>query len=250
MINRWYQYLTKRYTQREWTFMNYGFAHLNGEEKLPLHLSDEADRYCIQLYHHVAAPTNILNKDILEVGSGRGGGCFYIARYLKPKSIVGIDFSRNAIDWCNRIYSVPNLSFQVGDAMKIPFPDRSFDVVINVESSHCYQSMHGFIREAMRVLRPGGFFSWTDILWTRCMDKINHHFRHSGLRAIKEWDITPSVLRALALDHDQKLHTIRNLAPRFMWKFLKEFTAVPGTKVYKSLENRKRLYLSKIFQKV
>jgi ubiquinone/menaquinone biosynthesis C-methylase UbiE len=250
LINRWYQHLTARYTQREWTFMNYGYAHLNGEKKLALLTSDEADRYCIQLYHHVAAPANIFNKDVLEVGSGRGGGCFYLARYLKPKSIVGIDFSRNAVDLCNRMYSQPNLSFRVGDAMKIPFPDRSFDAVINVESSHCYQSMNDFIRETVRVLRPGGFFSWTDILWKRCLDRTNRHFRDSGLRAIREWDITSSVLRALKLDHDGKLNTIKCLAPKFMHKMIREFAAVKGTRVYKSLENRKRIYLSKVFQKV
>jgi len=250
LINRWYQYLTARYTQCEWTFMNYGYAHVNGEDKLPLLTKDEADRYCIQLYHHVVLPANILNKEVLEVGSGRGGGCSYLARYLKPKSIVGIDFSSNAVDLCNRMYSQPNLSFRIGDAMKIPFPNRSFDVVINVESSHCYHSMKNFIREVIRVLRPGGFFSWTDIIWKRSIDKINRHFRNSGLRAIREWDITSSVLHALELNHDEKLNTIQCLTPKFTHKIIREFAAVKGTRIYKSLENRKRIYLSKVYQKI
>ncbi|MBN2620695.1 class I SAM-dependent methyltransferase [candidate division WOR-3 bacterium] len=250
LINRWYQYLTARYTQREWTFMNYGYAHLNGEKKLALHTRDEADRHCIQLYHHVTAPANVLDKKILEIGSGRGGGASYLARYLKPKSIVGIDLSSNAVDLCNRMYSQPNLSFQTGDAMKIPFPDRSFDVVINVESSHCYQSMKDFIREVIRVLRPGGFFSWADILWKRSIEKTTRHFRNPGLRSIREWNITPSVLHALKLDHDRKLNTIKCLAPKFTHKMICEFAAVKGTKTYKSLKDQRRIYLSKIFQKV
>ncbi len=249
LIKRWYQYLANRYRQPEWTFMNYGYAHLNGEEDLPLLSRDEADRYSIQLYHHVASPANVANKDVLEIGSGRGGGCSYIARYLRPKSIVGMDFSRNAVIRCRRLHSQPNLSFRIGDAMKIPFPDQSFDAVINVESSHCYYSFSGFINEVIRVLRPGGFLSWTDILWRHHEDKINWHFRNSGLYKIRDLDITPSVLRALDMDHDHKLRMIRSLAPRFLWKFLKEFTAVKGTKVYESLEKGKRIYLSKIFQK-
>jgi len=230
--------------------MNYGYAHLNGEDNLVLQARDEADRHCIQLYHHVTAPVNILNKTVLEVGSGRGGGCSYLARYLKPKSIVGIDFSSNAVDMCNRLHSQPNLSFRIGNAMKIPFPNQSFDAVINVESSHCYQSMKDFISEVIRVLRPGGYFSWTDILWKHSTDAINQYFQKSGLQVIREWDITPSVLRALELDHDRKINRIKCLAPKFMHKMLYEFAAVKGTTVYKSLEDRKRVYLSKVFQKV
>jgi ubiquinone/menaquinone biosynthesis C-methylase UbiE len=250
LINRWYQYLTARFTQRDWTFMNYGYAHLNGEEHLTLHKRDEADRHCIQLYHHVTDPANILNKKVLEVGSGRGGGCSYLARYLKPKAIIGIDFSSNQVDMCNRLHSQPNLSFRIGDAMKIPFPNQSFDAVINVESSHCYQSLKDFISEVKRVLRPGGLFSWTDILWKHGIDAISQYFRESGLRVIREWDITPSVLRALELDHDRKINRIKCLAPKFMHKMLYEFAAVKGTKVYKSLKDRKRVYLSKVCQKV
>jgi hypothetical protein len=110
--------------------------------------------------------------------------------------------------------------------------------------------MKDFIREVIRVLRPGGFFSWTDILWKRDVEKTTRHFRNSGLRSIRERDITPYVLHALKLDHDRKLNTIKYLTPKFTHKMICEFAAVKGTRVYKSLEDQKRIYLSKIFQKV
>ena len=113
-----------------------------------------------------------------------------------------------------------------------------------------YQSMNDFVSEVIRVLRPGGFFSWTDILWKQGLDATNQYFRKSELRMIREWDITPSVLRALELDHDRQLNIIKCLAPKFMHRMICEFAAVKGTQVYRSLENRKRVYLSKVFQKV
>jgi ubiquinone/menaquinone biosynthesis C-methylase UbiE len=43
-----------------------------------------------------------------------------------------------------------------GDAENLPFPQVSFDAVINVESAHCYGSIERFLAEVHRVLRPGG----------------------------------------------------------------------------------------------
>ena len=45
-----------------------------------------------------------------------------------------------------------------GDAQDLPFPDESFDAVINVEASHIYPNFERFLGEVARVLRPGGHF--------------------------------------------------------------------------------------------
>ena len=58
---------------------------------------------------------------------------------------------------------MPGLAFEVGDAERMPFPDASFDAVVNVESSHCYPSMPAFLSEVRRVLRPGGHFLYADL---------------------------------------------------------------------------------------
>ncbi|GIT56929.1 MAG: hypothetical protein Ct9H300mP18_03580 [Candidatus Neomarinimicrobiota bacterium] len=49
------------------------------------------------MYHHTVEKLAVQDKTVLEVGSGRGGGTSYIARYLNPKKITGIDYSKNAI---------------------------------------------------------------------------------------------------------------------------------------------------------
>jgi hypothetical protein len=77
-----------------WTLMNYGFAELDGTAKtFELQPDDEAERYPIALYRHVATLAPIEGRDVLEIGSGRGGGASYVARYLKPSRMVGIDLS-------------------------------------------------------------------------------------------------------------------------------------------------------------
>ena len=56
MWKRVYEFLASRYPTEEWTFMNYGFASLNGGEPELETDKDENNRYFIQLYHHVVIP--------------------------------------------------------------------------------------------------------------------------------------------------------------------------------------------------
>ena len=120
------------------------------------------------------------------MGSGRGGGASYVSRYLKPRSVVGIDISKYAVRLCNSIHQYPNLSFCVGDSEKIPFESESFDVVLNVESSHCYGNIPLFLIEVKRVLKRGGFFLWADFRLTKEMPALFNCFLDSGLEKIRE----------------------------------------------------------------
>ena len=81
------------------TCMNYGYADLDNPKTIELKPEDEAERYGLQLYHQAASWANLKGKDVLEVGSGRGGGASYIARYLEPNSYVGIDLSEPGIQF-------------------------------------------------------------------------------------------------------------------------------------------------------
>ena len=144
----------------DWAFMNYGYAPATVDVgKPPLRSSDERDRLCIQLYLHAIDDSDLRDRDVLEVGSGRGGGASYLSRYLQPHSMTGMDFSQEAVDLCNRHRRAPGLTFVCGDALSMPFPASSFDAVVNIESSHCYESMDTFPRCAGCCDRVAGFSS-------------------------------------------------------------------------------------------
>merc|ERR1719335_1617700 len=49
--------------------------------------------------------------------------------------------------------------------MDLPFADGSMDVVLCIESSHCFADFERFLAEVRRVLRPGGRFSLADLRW-------------------------------------------------------------------------------------
>jgi len=251
----WYGRLAKRYKGGDWTFMNYGFLEIrNGQADLSsvaLAKEDESDRFCIQLYHQVASATDLAGKVVLEVGSGRGGGASFLARYHRPAKITGADFSPQAVALCQKRHAgVANLSFTVGDAERLPFPDASFDAVVNVESSHCYGHIGKFFAEAARVLRPGGHFLYTDF-----RPATDVPGWHAALAAQPGWerlaheDITAAVADALQADDTRKRKLIAEFIPPAFHHLFGEFAGLVGGQMYEGFRKREMLYHRFAFRK-
>ncbi|MGI0481858.1 class I SAM-dependent methyltransferase [Geminocystis sp. CENA526] len=246
----WYQFLANSYQKTDWQFMNYGFYDLNSElSSLNLAPEDENNYYSINLYHYVASVTQIKNKQVLEVGCGRGGGSAYVAKYLQPQKIIGIDFSEQNIKLAQKFYHLSNLSFVQGDAENLPFENDTFDVILNVESSHCYGSMSKFLAEVYRVLKPSGIFSWADLRPINEVENLKENFAQSGLKQIKTAIITPNVLKSLELVDKSKKNVIKNYVPTFFQGVFQEFAGVKNSQIYNAFETGEMVYLSYVFQK-
>jgi SAM-dependent methyltransferase len=240
-----YEALAKRVSTPDWAFMNYGYAPATVELGAPpLNSSDERDRLCIQLYLHAIDHFDLRDRDVLEVGSGRGGGASFMSRYLHPRSVTGMDFSPEAVELCTRHRLTPGLAFVCGDALSMPFPASSFDAVVNIESSHCYESMDIFLSEVCRVLRPGGHFFFADLRNLDSVYTLWEQFNACGLMVEKETDITSNVLAALRLDNARKLELIDAFIPRVFHRPFRVFAGITGTRNYARLESGKLRYLS------
>jgi len=245
---KWYQVMAKKYQLPDWNFMNYGYADLDGSE-LDLHDHPEKDRYFIQLYHYVAAAVELNGKKVLEVGSGRGGGASYVARVLQPEDMVGLDYSANAVDFSNKNNAGDNLLFVEGDAEELPFKDNSYDVVLNVESSHCYGNMQQFVHEVYRILKPGGYLSWADLRSMEEGKALPLIFKNAGFMLEEERKITPQVLNALDLIHDRKMKMIDENVPTIIQSAFKDFAGVKDSKIYNAFKDGTAVYLQFVLQK-
>ena len=247
-----YQFMAKIHQKKSWSFMNYGYAPLEeGAETLPLDQADEPNRYCIQLYHHVAGAVDLRGKRVLEVGSGRGGGADYVQRYLKPYTMVGVDYSARAVELSNRHYGAHRvgLAYVPGDAEVLPFDDNSFDAVINVESSHCYRAMDVFLAEVVRILRPGGHFLFADFRSGDQLTDLDAQLRRSGLVERSRQDITPNVVRALDIDHARKQSQIQENAPWWITTLFAQFAGLKGSRIYRQFQDRALIYMRFVLQK-
>ncbi|MDF2188487.1 class I SAM-dependent methyltransferase [Paraflavitalea sp. CAU 1676] len=244
-----YENLAKHFKINDWHFMNYGYAPESSVSTVPLHPKDEINRYPIQLYHFLAQKTDIKDKQVLEVGSGRGGGASYISRYLSPATMTGVDIARNAIRLARKNHQENNLHFLQGNAEKLPFVNESFDVIMNVESSHAYGSVPRFLSEVKRLLRPGGIFLCTDLRAPEGMTLLKSHFEASGLHMVSEENITPNVVDAIEKEDTIKQQRINQHIARWMRPTFSQFAGTKGSRIHLDLQSNALIYYSFVLQK-
>ena len=93
-------------------------------------------------------------EQVLDVGCGTGSLTFALVARAKIKSICGLDFSPEYINYASRRNSDPRVEFKVGDASALPFPDRSFDRVLSLLMLHFVPQTDQAVAEMRRVARP------------------------------------------------------------------------------------------------
>jgi ubiquinone/menaquinone biosynthesis C-methylase UbiE len=227
--------------------MNFGYSEPG--ETVPLDREDEINRYSLQLYHHLIKMVDFFNKDIVDVGSGRGGGLSYIARTYSPSSMTGIDRSKSLIDFSKKHINHRNLQFLKGDAQNLPLENNSCDILLNVESSHRYKSIELFLTEVNRILRPGGYFLFADFRYPHEWPYIIKLFNNSGFKVLFEKDITSNILHSLNLDSERRISLVKSYAPKILQKNILNFTGSKGTETYNYFLTRKYTYKSFKLQK-
>ena len=220
------------------TVLNYGFSSEPEDSVLS---RDEPEFYCLRLYEHTLRGTPLAATEVLEVSCGRGGGASFVARTYQPNRLVGVDMSsenvRLARDRAGR-----GLEFRVGNAERLDFADASFDVVLNIESSHLYDDRTRFFAEAFRVLRPGGHFLYTDGCWAD--DDCSEDLLAAGFDLLERREITTNVLRALKRDSQRREAIFDALQDRALREQYKDWGGVVGYRAYRRFEAGQTRYFS------
>jgi len=242
----WYWYVNKVDKNAEILFMNYGYS--DKDQEIPMDEQNEPNRYSIQLYHHLANATEIKNKDIVEIGCGRGGGLSYITKNFSPASAKGVDLDKQAVSFCNRHYTLDGLLFLQGHAQNLSLENNTCDVVINVESSHRYPDMAAFLGEVSRILRPNGYFLFTDFRYDYEIEGMKKELELSGMSVLKERFINQEVVAALELDDERKRKLIKKLTPKFLHKIALNFAGTIGSETYNQFASRKYIYFSYVLK--
>ncbi len=93
------------------------------------------------------------NKDVLEVACGTGQGLGYLSNIAN--NLVAGDYSDAILDIAVSHYK-DRVELMQFDAQNMPFPDKSFDVVIIFEAIYYIPDTSRFVDECKRVLRPSG----------------------------------------------------------------------------------------------
>ncbi len=245
----WYPLVTRVIGSDEVVFLNWSYEE-DPPMALPLEASDERNRAYINLYHRVATQVDLTGKKVLEVSCGHGGGASYLTRTQHPASYTGLDVNKAGLAIARKnANGLPGLDFVHGDAEQLPFEDQSFDVVLNIEASHCYPHFERFLSEVARVLRPGGHFLFADIRVRGFLPTWDQQLAESPLREVSQKDINEQVVLGLESNTQGSRDMIKSNLPAFLRAYGREIAAVKGTIPYRYLQKGRVIYRMYCFTK-
>jgi arsenite methyltransferase len=147
---------------------------------------------------------------VLDLGSGGGLDCFLAAKQVGPSGqVIGVDMTLEMLERARAAAArmgITNVEFRYGLLEQLPVEDNSVDVILSNCVINLAPDKSAVLQEAMRVLKPGGLFSVSDIIvqgefseqskqdmaaWSACVsgaipaDEYSEKLQAAGFRDIR-----------------------------------------------------------------
>lgn len=206
--------------------MNWGYAETDEESV------EDTQTFRKRMYREVmkGAPSK---GRLLEVGCGTGGGLAHVSENFPGLQCEGVDLTAE-----NLKRAPEGLKVRVDDAQTLATAkDNAYDVVLNVESSHCYPDFPAFIRSVARVLKTGGSFQYTDFVDSVAWGKLLSTIEKNGFDVVAQKNITPNVLHSSKLVSERYEKMYEKNLPSWLLAcglrtILRRFTNHPSSPVF------------------
>lgn len=129
---------------------------------------------------------------LLDVASGRGGAAIHVRRRYGLR-VTGVDITpynaRRATRNARNKNVWPDVRFNMGDSTRLPLADASFPLVWSIESPAHFADKPAFLKEVSRALKPGGAFTFADLLVVDEVATASAENRQIYQEFLRVWDV-------------------------------------------------------------
>jgi hypothetical protein len=123
---------------------------------------------------------------VLDIGCGEGYGTAELAR--TARLVIGLDVDLPTLEHARRRYPAANLTWVRASAERLPFRAASFQLICCFQVLEHLPDPERFLREARRVLVPGGHLILTTPNRPAVFSGLNpHHAGNTTKRACEHW---------------------------------------------------------------
>lgn len=208
----------------------------------------------LQLTEHLAKLANVREgSTVLDIGCGFGASSLYLARNYKART-TGITISPVQVEMARKAAVAAQLDaqFLLMDAEALNFP-QPFDLFWSIESISHYDDRRSFFANAVRFLKPGGTFAFTDwfkraglsiaqtgkfvepiergmFVELETMDNYESHLVGSGLQIVHRQELTRQCAKTwdLCLDiiRDKSFWALATKYGKDFFNYLRAFRAM------------------------
>jgi len=128
------------------------------------------------------------DEKVVDIGCGFATNMKYCLENHKISKMVGLNISPFQTEWGNRFLKDAGLAAKaeviLGSATDMPFEDDSIDRMISIEAAFHFDNRETFLKEVIRVLKPGGILSMADLIICKPRNWLQRFFVKSIRRSL------------------------------------------------------------------
>ncbi len=176
-------------------FMNLGYI---GEEQFNIKEEDTKSIASVNLYLKVLEGLNTNPVSALEVGSGLGGGCYILKKYLQISEVTGVDYGEKNVIYSNHKFNGIGIDFKHYSSSNFNQLNQTYDLILSLEASQHFDNWELFIENAYKVLNKDGILVYADLFYEKDIEKILKILDNSPLKMVIQEDISAGVIHSIA----------------------------------------------------
>lgn len=128
------------------------------------------------------------DEKVVDVGCGFATNMKYCLENHQINNMSGLNISPFQTDWGNRFLKEEGLSAKaeviLGSATDMPFENDSIDRMISIEAAFHFDTRDVFLKEVLRVLKPGGILSLADLIICKPRNGLQRLFVKSIMKTL------------------------------------------------------------------